>query len=124
MSHHFDELEARRLMSITLNRHNVITVADTRRSDTITVSLKAGDSTKLIVTESNRQGTVVHEFVAADVNRMNIAGGQGDDLFRVDQTNGVINMPLAIFGGSGRNTLIGGNGPDNITCIDGDNLIY
>lgn len=111
----FEQLEVRRHLSSAVLSGGVLTVIGSQGNDEITVSLKAGSTTQLSV---DMNGTVKNFNISA-INSIVIGGRLGNDVIQVSNANGVV--PFAVFtkGGSGKDTLIGGDFND--TLYGGDN---
>ena len=126
MSHtSFDlaSLEPRLLLSAVITvRHSPgrLLVRGTRGYDAITVGLVPGDATRVRVTLNGKaDGT----FLLSDVVFIEIHGGRKGDRIRIDDSSGVIPKPIAIVGGAGNDTLMGGAGPEKLRDGPGDDLV-
>jgi len=112
---HVETLEQRRLLSAAINSQGTLVIDGTNNNDYLTVSLKSGDATKLVVFDNGNS----QEFAIASVtNGISFNGANGDDYIAVDEVNGLIDINATITGGNGQDTIHGGNGDD---VIDGDN---
>jgi len=121
----FEALESRELLSTSFDgRHGALRVDGTRRSDAITLSLHAGDATRLDVREKTRISDVTTTFVLASIRQLYVHSGNGADVIQVDESNGNITLGLSLFGDDGDDTIVGGHGNDNIDGLDGDDIIY
>src|SRR6187455_106088 len=74
----FERLEGRRLLSSTLSA-GVLSVAGTRESDNVSVSLAAVSGPKVVVVENG----VTQRFKIEDVSKIQISTGGGDDTINV-----------------------------------------
>src|SRR5439155_253711 len=79
----YQALEPRRLMSASLVS-GVLTVKGTSSADSIVVSLKSGDATKV---EVNVNGTA-NDFALSSVTKVLVYGGDGNDVIKVDNSFG------------------------------------
>src|SRR5438093_970568 len=112
---HLEALEQRRLLSAAINNQGTLVIDGTNNDDYLTVSLKSGDPTTLVVFDNGNS----QEFAVADVtNGISFNGANGDDYIAVDETNGLIDINATVTGGNGQDTIHGGMGDD---VIDGDN---
>jgi len=59
-------------------------------------------------------------FSTADVTRVEIDAGAGDDVVQVDAASAAMRMPLDVEGGAGNDTLSGAMGDDSLYGGDGD----
>ncbi len=105
-------------------QHGLLSIEGTRADDRIALRLKAGDPNTLQV-DFGDDGSAESEFPRAKVAAIAVAAGLGNDLIRIDESNGVFTDKLPTFldggpgddnlvGGSGAETLIGGSGNDRI----------
>jgi hypothetical protein len=88
--------------------NDTLTVTGTSHSDRIAVRLAAGAAGTLQV-DLNDDGIAEHSFDRASFSRIEVFARSGSDQFRVDQSNGVIDEPTTVQGGSGNDTLNGGD---------------
>ncbi|WP_322975072.1 calcium-binding protein [Aporhodopirellula aestuarii] len=82
-------------------------------------SIYSGFTSPVGVISDQTWSGVFHEVTFANVNEIIFDGGAGADWF-LNQTN----IPSQLFGGNGRDFLIGGDAADHIEGGDGDDLIY
>src|SRR6478752_2407073 len=113
-------------------RHGVLSILGTDAADSITLRLKAGDPNALQVDVGDK-GSADFNFPRARINAITVDAGAGNDLVRIDESNGVftdtIRTTLAggpgddnLSGGSGAETLVGGDGNDRIDGNTGNDL--
>jgi len=130
----FESLENRRLMSVSLNT----------TTDLLTINGTAGNDNLAVRVEGTRLRTsdngVVRFFPRSEVSRIAIFGRQGYDTIMVDMNvflpttlhGDAPGAPSAfsfidgddIFGGSGPDTITGGNNSGNITAGAGNDTIF
>ncbi len=114
--------------------HGLLSVEGTRADDRIALRLKAGDPNTLQV-DFGDDGSAEFEFPRANVAAIAVAAGPGNDLVRIDESNGVFNDKLPtildggpgddnLAGGSGAETLIGGSGNDRIDGNKGNDRAF
>jgi Ca2+-binding RTX toxin-like protein len=102
----------------------VLTIKGTNADDNIALRLAARDPGVLQV-DVGDDGTADFAFNRADVLEIVVQAGNGDDLVRIDESNGVFSDTIPttlagdngsdeLIGGSGAETLLGGNGNDKV----------
>jgi hypothetical protein len=89
--------------------NDTLTVIGSSRSDRIALQLAAGASGTMQV-DLNDDGIAEHSFDRNTFSRIEVFLRSGSDQFRVDQANGVIDEPATVSGGSGNDSLNGGDG--------------
>jgi Ca2+-binding RTX toxin-like protein len=119
----FESLEARQLLSAVpaavMNAAGFLRIIGTRNDDTVVMGLRAGDASTLDVTVN---GTT-KSFAVADIKLALIVGGNGNDTFTVDETNGAIAFPVVMIGGNGSDSLTGGSGNDFFIAGNGNDTV-
>jgi predicted lipoprotein with Yx(FWY)xxD motif len=105
-------------------RQGVLTIVGTAASDKIALRLKAGDPSILQV-DVGDDGSADFSFKRSKIARIAIAAVAGDDLVRIDETNGVFTntIPTRISGGAGNDMLSGGSGAETLIGGDGNDSI-
>jgi len=98
-----ENLESRRLLSASLVS-GVLTVKGASSDDSIIVSLKSGDVTKLEVSVNS----VTSDFVLSSITKVVVYGGDGADLIRISNVFGTVPLGMVFKGGNGNDLLIGG----------------
>lgn len=109
-----ESLESRTLMSIALSG-GVLTVNGTSAADKISFSLQAGDSSTLIAKCNSAKAS----YSVASVSKIVAKGLAGNDSISAAG----LSIPVAFYGGDGKDTLVGGDGNDLIWGGHGDDLI-
>lgn len=106
-------LETRRLLSASLtDSGQLVVMGDQEAPNSITVGLSTdGSSVDVTVNDAT-----VQAFDSSAVSSLVIIGGNGDDVIKIDETNGALAIPTKIFGGSGNDYITSGAGK---TFIDG-----
>jgi len=104
--------------------HGVLAVVGTPANDKITLRLAPGDPQALQVDVGDDRSpdfTFKRERIAQIV----VDGGAGDDLIRIDESNGVFtdSLPTTIDGGPGNDTIDGGSGAETLIGGDGNDVI-
>src|SRR5688500_6566639 len=109
----FEQLESRRLMSVSLSG-GVLTLTGNNAAQTMRVDVSG---TNLVA--SDGLGTVRTAAVSA-VNSIVVNALGGNDRVLVSSA---VTRPTALDGGAGNDTVQGGNGRDNITGGPGDDTL-
>ena len=88
-------------------------VTGTSAGEKIALRLKSGNSA-IIEVDAGDDGSADFSFNRADVHKIAVNAGPGDDAVRIDEVNGVFttSIPTAIDGGQGNDTLTGGSGDE------------
>jgi len=90
--------------------YDTLTVQGTNAGDLLALRLAAGTPAVLDV-DFGDDGSAEFSFDRATFSRIDVFMRAGDDQFRVDQVNGAFaDEALTIYGGSGRDTMNGGDG--------------
>src|SRR5262245_23727878 len=104
-------------------KDGLLTIEGKKSSDALVLRLRAGDPGVLEL-DVGDDGSADFAFARADVARIEIDGGDGDDLVRIDETNGAFaDIPMTIAGGAGADTLAGGSGAELFLGGDGSDTI-
>lgn len=83
-----------------------------KKSDKLALRLQSGVPTMLEV-DVGDNGSADFTFDRTLFTSINVSAGAGNDLVRIDQSNGVFNdEPTVLDGGDGNDTLLGGNAID------------
>jgi Ca2+-binding RTX toxin-like protein len=113
-------------------KHGLLKIKGTKEDDKITLRLKAGDPGTLQV-DVGDDGSADFSFERDDIERIDVKARGGDDLIRIDETNGVFTDTIQtkldggdgvdnMIGGSGAETFLGGNGNDSMDGNRGNDL--
>src|SRR5512145_2804591 len=82
-------------------KEGLLTIEGTKRSDRLALRLRAGDPGVLQL-DVGDDGSADYDFARQDVARIELAAGDGDDLVRIDESNGVFSdIPTTNDGGAG-----------------------
>ncbi|HEY3206208.1 MAG TPA: calcium-binding protein [Gaiellaceae bacterium] len=105
-------------------KHGVLIVKGTNASDRVALRLQAGQPGILEV-DVGDDGSADFSFDRASVAAIAVDAREGDDLVRVDETNGAFtdSIPTTIDGGGGNDTLAGGKGIETLLGDDGNDTI-
>ena len=92
-------------------RHGLLSIEGTDAADKIALRLKAGDPGTLQV-DVGDNGSADFQFARADVTAITVDARAGDDLVRIDDSNGSFTdtIPTTLDGGPGDDTLSEGPG--------------
>ncbi len=104
--------------------HGLLSIEGTRADDRIALRLKAGDPNTLQV-DFGDDGSAESEFPRANVAAIAVAAGLGNDLIRIDESNGVFTdkLPTILDGGPGDDNLVGGSGAETLIGGSGNDRI-
>ena len=104
--------------------HGLLLVEGTSADDKIGLRLKAGDPNTLQV-DFGDDGSAEFEFARAKVGAIEVEAGLGNDLVRIDESNGVFTdkIPTILDGGPGNDILAGGSGAETLIGGSGDDRI-
>jgi Ca2+-binding RTX toxin-like protein len=95
--------------------HGRLTVEGTAASDKIALRLRAGDPGTLEI-DVGDDGSADFSFDRNRIAAIDVAAGAGDDLVRIDESQGVFTdaITTTIDGGDGNDTLSGGAGAETL----------
>jgi Ca2+-binding RTX toxin-like protein len=104
--------------------HGLLSIEGTRADDRIALRLKAGDPNTIQV-DFGDDGSAEFQFPRMNVAAIAVAAGPGNDLVRVDESNGVFTdkLPTILDGGPGDDTLVGGSGAETLIGGSGNDRI-
>jgi Ca2+-binding RTX toxin-like protein len=105
-------------------KQGLLTIDGTAASDRISLRLRAGDPGTLEV-DFGDDGSADFRFRRSSVARIAVDAEAGNDLVRIDETNGVFTdaVSTTIGGGDGDDTLAGGSGAETLQGGDGNDSI-
>src|SRR5215216_555855 len=105
-------------------KHGTLEVTGSRDSDAVALRLKAGDPNRVQVDVGN-DGAADFSFQRQIVKRLAVDARAGDDLVRIDETNGIFTdtIPTTLDGGGGNDSLAGGSGAERLLGGDGNDSI-
>jgi hypothetical protein len=105
-------------------KHGVLTIKGTNASDKLALRLQAGNPGILQV-DVGDDGSADFNFERADFAAIAVNARAGDDLVRIDESNGVFTdtIPTTIDGGDGNDNLAGGSGAETLLGGSGDDSI-
>jgi Ca2+-binding RTX toxin-like protein len=105
-------------------QHRRLVVAGTDGNDRIALRLEAGRSDVLQV-DFGDDGSADFRFHLEPIAAITVDGRAGDDVVRIDDTNGAFtsSLPTIIAGGDGNDTLLGGSGREQFLGGSGDDSI-
>jgi Ca2+-binding RTX toxin-like protein len=104
--------------------HGLLTVEGTVASDKIALRLRAGDAETLEV-DVGDDGSADFSFERSRIAAIVVAANAGDDLVRIDESQGVFtdSAPTTIDGGDGNDTLSGGVGSETLLGGNGNDVV-
>jgi Ca2+-binding RTX toxin-like protein len=99
----------------------VLHIKGTPASEEIVLRLKSGQPGIFELVH----GSATFETPRADVAEIDLGAGPGDDLVRIDESNGIFTttIPTTIDGGPGDDTLLGGSGAETFRGGPGDDTV-
>jgi Ca2+-binding RTX toxin-like protein len=102
----------------------LLTVEGTNAGDRLALRLQAGNPANLQV-DLGDDGSAEFSIPRAEVERLSVDGGNGDDSVRIDESNGVFTDAIAttIDGGNGNDRLVGGAGAMTLSGGNGDDVL-
>jgi Ca2+-binding RTX toxin-like protein len=107
-------------------KHQTLIVTGTEANDRIALRVSATDRQTLQV-DVGDDGTADFQVARNRFNRIRVYARGGDDLVRIDETNGAFTTTTTttqLNGQQGNDTLVGGSGADTLDGGDGnDNLV-
>jgi Ca2+-binding RTX toxin-like protein len=105
-------------------KHGVLRVKGTNASDKIALRLQAGNPAILQV-DVGDDGSADFNFERARIAKIVVNARPGDDLVRIDDSNGPFtdSIPTTLNGGAGNDTLSGGSGAETLLGGDGNDSI-
>jgi Ca2+-binding RTX toxin-like protein len=105
-------------------KHGELTIEGTEASDKIALRLQAGQAGTLQV-DVGDDGSADFSFERSKIMKIAVDGRAGDDLVRIDESNGAFteSIPTTITGGDGNDTIKGGKGAETLLGGDGSDSI-
>src|SRR4029077_2556105 len=105
-------------------KHGELTIVGTEASDKIALRLQSGQPGVLQV-DVGDDGSADFSFARERVATIAVDAAGGNDLVRIDESNGVFtdSIPTTIDGGAGNDTIAGGKGIETLLGGDGNDSI-
>src|SRR6266542_1846521 len=105
-------------------KHGELTIKGTEASDKLALRLQTGQPGVLQV-DVGDDGSADFSFARERVARIAVDAGAGDDLVRIDESNGVFtdSIPTTLDGGDGNDRLAGGSGAETLLGGAGNDSI-
>jgi Ca2+-binding RTX toxin-like protein len=105
-------------------KHGVLSIKGTDANDDIALRLQAGDPNVVQVDVGN-DGRADFSFKRDKIAAIAVDARAGDDVVRIDDTNGAFTdtIPTTIGGGDGNDTLLGGAGNETFLGGDGNDTV-
>jgi Ca2+-binding RTX toxin-like protein len=99
-------------------------VVGSNGDDRLALRLQAGNPAVLQV-DVGDDGSAEFSFPRAEIARLLVDGGNGDDSLRIDESNGIFTdaIPTTIDGGNGNDRLVGGSGAVTLRGGNGDDVL-
>jgi predicted lipoprotein with Yx(FWY)xxD motif len=104
--------------------HGLLTVEGTDAGNRIALRLKTG-SPDILQVDVGDNGSADFSFKRRRIARIAVNSQAGDDLVRIDESNGIFtdSIPTRLDGGAGNDTLSGGSGAEMLLGGDGNDTI-
>src|SRR6266498_1674585 len=104
--------------------HGLLTITGTEAGDKLALRLKPRDRDILQI-DVGDDGSADFSFKRKHIARIAVDVRAGDDLVRIDESNGVFtdSIPTRIDGGEGNDTLLGGSGAETLLGGPGNDSI-
>ncbi len=105
-------------------KQGVLTIKGTKASDKIALRLQT-DQPDILQVDVGDDGSPDFSFERAKVAKIAVKARSGDDLVRIDESNGVFTdtIPTTIDGGDGNDTIAGGKGAETLLGGAGNDTI-
>ncbi len=104
-------------------KDGVLSIEGSKRSDRLALRLQAGNPGVLEL-DVGDDGYADFAIARDRIGRIDLDAEQGDDLVRIDESNGAISdIPMTIDGGAGNDNLAGGSGAELLLGSDGNDSI-
>jgi Ca2+-binding RTX toxin-like protein len=105
-------------------KHGVLTIDGTDASEAIALRLEAGRPDRLQI-DFGADGSADFDFERDAVAKIELDARGGDDVVRIDESNGLFTDAIAttLDGGDGNDTLAGGAGAETLLGGDGNDSI-
>ncbi|HEX6712199.1 MAG TPA: hypothetical protein VF066_02400 [Thermoleophilaceae bacterium] len=104
-------------------QHGTLQIRGGDQPNVVALRLKSGDPTVIQVDVGN-DASPDFSFARSQVEAINVKMGDGNDVVRVDDANGAVDVgiPTTISGGDGNDSLTGGQGAETFRGGDGDDF--
>ena len=104
--------------------HGELAIEGTNAADRLALRLQSGDPAILQV-DVGDDGSADFSFARAEIARISVDAGNGDDVVRIDESNGVFTDTIAttIDGGNGDDNLVGGAGAGTLRGGNGNDIL-
>ena len=104
--------------------HGELAIEGTNAGDRLALRLQSGNPAILQV-DVGDDGSADFSFARAEIATISVDGGNGDDVVRIDESNGVFTDTIAttIDGGNGDDNLVGGAGAGTLRGGNGKDIL-
>ena len=104
--------------------HGELAIRGTNAGDRLALRLQSGNPAILQV-DVGDDGSADFRFARAEIAKISVDGGNGDDVVRIDESNGVFTDTIAttIDGGNGDDNLVGGAGAVTLRGGNGNDTL-
>ncbi|MEA2710707.1 MAG: hypothetical protein QOF78_3308 [Phycisphaerales bacterium] len=116
----FEFLEGRALRAAGATLTNgVLLIEGTYKGDRVTLYRDAAGANLFAAVNG-----ITQSFPAADVSKIVFDTKRGDDLVKIlSFTGGVIEQPITVWTHAGKDTIVGGDGPERLNAGDDDDVV-
>jgi Ca2+-binding RTX toxin-like protein len=104
--------------------HGVLAIEGTNAGDRLALRLQSGNPAILQV-DVGDDGSADFRFARAEIAKISVNSGNGDDVVRIDESNGLFTdtIPTTIDGGNGDDNLVGGGGAVTLEGGNGNDIL-
>ena len=104
--------------------HGELAIEGTNAGDRLALRLQSGNPAILQV-DVGDDGSADFRFARAEIGKISVNGGNGDDVLRIDESNGLFTdtIPTTIDGGNGGDNLVGGAGAVTLEGGNGNDIL-
>ena len=122
--HHASQLRKEAGLSDAHLAHGELAIEGTNTGDRLALRLQSGNPAILQV-DVGDDGSADFRFARAEIAKISVNGGNGDDAVRIDESNGVFTDTIAttVGGGNGDDNLVGGAGAVTLEGGNGDDIL-
>jgi len=104
--------------------HGELAIEGTNAGDRLALRLQSGNPAILQV-DVGDDGSADFRFARAEIGKISVNAGNGDDVLRIDESNGLFTdtIPTTIDGGNGGDNLVGGAGAVTLEGGNGNDIL-
>ena len=123
-AHHASQLRKQAAFNDPHLAHGELALEGTNAGDRLALRLQSGNPAILQV-DVGDDGSADFRFARAEIAKISVNGGNGDDAVRIDESNGVFTDTISttVGGGNGDDNLVGGAGAVTLEGGNGDDIL-